>query len=222
MPFVLILMTVSDFLFIALTFRSYKAKKDRIALLTGILCLGLFYDSLILSCGSFLQFGPFFKALSQFRYVLHCLLIPLLFPICAYSFKADRKLVIAVWALTAVIMAVGLYSGFHIVTEERVVGAIRRYAQSDNTPAFANTLVSMLDILPVFFMIGTGAVLSFKKKNPNLMLAGIFMLLFTLAGIFLGKDPNGDRTQSLMFYISMFGESFMVFFLYRFILKNEQ
>ncbi|MBR3295734.1 MAG: hypothetical protein IKI62_05775 [Clostridia bacterium] len=33
-----------------------------------------------------------------------------------------------------------------------------------------------------------------------------------MLGIFLGKDPGGDRNQSLMFYISMFGEALMVFF----------
>ena len=40
--------------------------------------------------------------------------------------------------------------------------------------------------------------------------AGFFMLLFTLLGIFLGKDPSGDRSMSLMFYISMYGEALMV------------
>ena len=55
-----------------------------------------------------------------------------------------------------------------------------------------------------------------------MLLAGAMMLLFTLLGIFLGKDPSGDRSQSLMFYISMYGESLMVYFLYRFIRKEEQ
>ena len=78
----------------------------------------------------------------------------------------------------------------------------------------------MLDTVPVFIMIGIGIYIWIRKKNPNMFLAGFFMLLFTLLGIFLGKDPSGDKTQSLMFYISMFGESFMVFFLWEFIRKR--
>ena len=48
------------------------------------------------------------------------------------------------------------------------------------------------------------------------------MLLFTLLGIFLGKDPGGDRSKSLMFYISMFGEALMVYFLFRFVKREEE
>ena len=165
-----------------------KNRTSQISLLTGILCLGLFYDSLILSLGAFLPFGPLLKTLSQFRYILHCLLIPLLFPICGYSLKLKEKTIKVIWIITAIIMVI---------------------------------VVQMLDIVPVFFMIGIGIYLIIRKKNPHMFLSGTCMLVFTLLGIFLGKDPSGDRTQSLMFYISMYGESLMVYFLYRFIRKEE-
>jgi len=213
-------MTCFDAISIFAMFR--KRSRSPIPVLTGILCLGLFYDSLILSLGAFLPFSSLLKFLSQFRYILHCVLIPLLFPICGYSLKLDRKVMKVIWVVTVIIMAVGLYAGISIVTEERTVGAIRRYAQSDLTPKFADTVVSMLDVVPVFFMIGIGIYLIIRKKNPHMFLAGGFMLLFTMLGIFLGKDPSGDKTQSLMFYISMYGEALMVYFLYRFIRKEEQ
>ncbi len=216
-------MTFFDAFSIFAMFRAYRRnRKNRIPLLIGILCLGLFYDSLILASGAFLPYGPLLKTLSQFRYILHCVLIPLLFPICAYSFKAKPKFVKIVWIITVLIMVVGLYAGISVVTEERTVGAIRRYAQSDLTPKFADTVIQMLDIVPVFFMIGIGIVLWIRRKNPNMFFSGFFMLLFTLIGIFLGKDPGGDKSQSLMFYISMYGESLMVYFLYRFIRKEEK
>ena len=69
-------------------------------------------------------------------------------------------------------------------------------------------------------MIGAGIILM-RKKNPNMFFAGFFMLLFTLLGIFLGKNPGGDRTQSLMFYISMFGEGLMVYFFWRFVEQED-
>lgn len=217
-------MTLFDGISIFAMFRNGKKdRSSRIPFLTGILCLGLFYDSLILSLGAFLPYGPLLKTLSQFRYVLHCVLIPLLFPICGYSLKLKEKWMKAIWIVSLIVMAIGLIAGFSIVTEERTVGAIRRYAQSDLTPKFADTVVQMLDIVPVFFMIGIGIYLIIKKKkNPYMLLSGGSMLLFTLLGIFLGKDPSGDRTKSLMFYISMYGEALMVFFLYRFIRKEEK
>ena len=119
-------------------------------------------------------------------------------------------------------MAIGLAAGISVLTEARTVGAINRYAESELTPKWCDTLIQMLDIVPVFFMIGIGIVLLKKKKNPHMLLAGAMMLLFTLLGIFLGKDPGGDRTQSLMFYISMYGESLMVYHLWRFIRKEKR
>ncbi len=69
-------------------------------------------------------------------------------------------------------------------------------------------------------MIVIGIYLWIRKKNPNIFFAGFIMLLFALLGIFLGKDPSGDRSQSQMFYISMFDEALMVYFLWRFIRKE--
>ena len=62
-------------------------------------------------------------------------------------------------------------------------------------------------------LVGSASTGSVHKKTD--------LLLFTMLGIFLGKDPGGDRTQSLMFYISMFGEALMVFFLWRFSEKKK-
>ena len=220
---ILFIMAITDFVMIIMMFAAYRNnRKNLIPLLCGILCIGLFYDSLILALGSLLDYGPLFQGASQLRYILHCVLIPLLFPICAYSFGANKKIIKAVWAVSIVIMAIGLAAGIMTVTEPTTVGAIKRYSQSELTPGFAKGMTSYLDVFPVFVMIGVGAVLAIKKKNPDLMLAGAFMLLFTLLGIFLGKDPSGDRSKSLMFYISMYGESLMVFFLYRFVKRAEK
>ena len=70
--------------------------------------------------------------------------------------------------------AAGLVAGISVITEERLIG-VRRYAQSDLTSAFANTVISLLDVVPVFFMIGIGIFLQIRKKNPNMFLSGFFM-----------------------------------------------
>ncbi|MBQ4252639.1 MAG: hypothetical protein II704_06305, partial [Erysipelotrichaceae bacterium] len=137
------------------------------------------------------------------------------------SLNADRKIIKVTWIISGIIMALGLAAGLTVITEPRTVGAIKRYASSDLTGRFSSTLTSLLDTVPVFIMIGAGIYLWIRKKNPNMFLAGFFMLLFTLLGIFLGKGPSGDKTMSLMFYISMFGEALMVCFLWRFIRKAK-
>ena len=215
MPAVLIIITVLEGFFVLKMFRQFRALNNIIPLLVGILCIGLFYDALILSLGSVLKYGAVFKALSQLRYILHATMIPLLLPICCYTFGSNR-LVKPVWAVTIVIMIAGLAAGICTATEPRTVGSIARYAVSDTNPGWVDGIVQALDIVPVFLMIGLGLVVWKKKKNPNLFWAGFFMLLFTMLGIFLGKDPGGDATQSLMFFISMFGELLMVYFLWRF------
>lgn len=219
---ILLIFTIADAFSIYELFHSYRRKRNRIALLVAILCIGLFYDSLILTLGAVLPYGGLLKGLSQLRYVLHAALIPLLLPICALALTEKEKVIKGSYILMAVISAFGLYSGFSVMTEPVTVGAIRRYAQSDLTPAFADTLTQMLNVVPVFFMMGIGIYLWIKKKNPHMFLSGFFMFLFTMLGIFLGKDPGGDPKQSLMFYISMYGESLMVFFLYLFIKKVDK
>lgn len=219
---ILWVMTFFDGIAIYFMIREFRqGSVHNIPLLTGILCIGLFYDSLILASGCFLQYGTLFHHLSQLRYILHCTLIPLLFPICAYSLTDNKKIIRIVWIISVIIMALGLVAGIMVVTEPRTVGIIKRYSSSDQTGKFSSTLTSMLDTVPVFIMIGIGIYLWIKKKNPNMFFAGFFMLLFTLLGIFLGKDPSGDRSMSLMFYISMYGEALMVFFLWRFVNKQN-
>lgn len=216
MPAVLVIMTVMDAFFIWKMYRQYRAlNRHVIPLLVAILCIGLFYDSLILSLGAVLKYGLFFKLLSQLRYILHATMIPLLLPICCYTF-GKNKLIKAVWIITVIIMIAGLAAGICTDTEPRTVGAVSRYATSDMNPGWVDGIVQALDIVPVFLMMGLGIVIWKKKKNPNLFWAGFFMFLFTMLGIFLGKDPGGDRTQSLMFFISMFGESLMVYYLWKF------
>ena len=86
------LLAIFDLMSIIAMFANHEQNhKNPVSFLTGILCLGLFYDSLILSLGAILPFGQLLKILSQFRYILHCVLIPLLFPICAYSLKIDKQ-----------------------------------------------------------------------------------------------------------------------------------
>ena len=157
---VLWIMTFFDAIAIYCMIKEFrKGSVHNIPLLTGILCIGLFYDSLILASGCFLQYGTLFHHLSQLRYILHCTLIPLLFPICAYSLTENKKVIRITWIVAVIVMILGLIVGILVVTEPRTVGVIKRYASSDLTGKFSSTLTSLLDTVPVFIMIGIGIYL---------------------------------------------------------------
>ena len=220
---VLWIIAVSECFALYRMFAQYKKdRSNKIPLLVGIICIGLFYDALILALGVFLKEGALLKILSQFRYIFHLTMIPLLFPVIALALGSRKKLQRTVDAAAAVVILIGLVAGIKLVTEVRTVGAVTRYAESEATAAWVDGIVQFLDIFPVFLMIGAGVFLIIRNKDWNMFFAGAFMLLFTMLGIFLGKDPGGDKTQSLMFYISMFGEALMVFFLWRFSEKKRE
>lgn len=218
---VLWIMAILELVSIAAMFKQYqKNKKDPVPLLTGIICIGLFYDALILALGAFMPFGSLLKGLSQFRYVLHFMMIPLLFPLCFYALTENKTVIKVVWIFTILLMIAGTFASINLVTEPIALG-VNRYAQAAETPGWVNGLIQMLNIVPDYFMIGVGIYLLIKKKNPHMFLAGFLMLAFTMLGIFLGRDPSGDKKLSLMFYISMYGEAAMVYFLYRYMKKNS-
>ena len=218
---VLWIMAILEAFSVVAMFKRYKEKsRDYVPLLTGIICIGLFYDALILAFGSFMPFGTLLKNLSQLRYILHFALIPLLFPLCFYALTENRTVIRIVWILTIILMVGGLFASMNVVTEPIALG-VNRYAQAAETPAWVNGMIQALNIVPDFFIIGVGIYLMIKKKNPHMFLAGFLMLAFTMVGIFLGKDPGGDKKLSLMFYISMYGEAAMVYFLYRYMKKES-
>lgn len=195
-------------------FRMYSGKKrDKMPLLIGCVAFGLFYDALILALGTIMPEGGLLKSLSQLRYVFHCLLIPLTFPICAMSLKMKPKVMKIVWLITLIIMLCGAVAGFFVQTEAREVGGVMRYADNGMTAGIVNLVQDFLNYVPVFLLIGVGVAVLVKQKTPHLFLSGLFMFAFTMLGIFLGKSPDGDKTKSLMFFISMFGELFMTAFL---------
>lgn len=213
MPILVWVLAVLNLFLLILIFKEYgKNKYNKLPFLMGVLAFGLFYDSLIIALGTVMPEGGFFKAISQIRFVLHGFLIPLIIPISAMALRLKPKALKTVWLATLVLMLVGLISGICVNTEARTVGGIIRYASSAQTPGWAEAVQNGLSYVTVFLIIIAGAVVLIKEKTPHFLLAGFFMLAFTILGIFLGKSPDGDRTKSLMFFISMFGETLMTLF----------
>ena len=200
--------------FITLIFVRYKTKKSPILLLSGLITFGLFYDALILALGTVMPAGGALIALSRVRFVSHGALIPLIFAICAYAlnFKGIWKKLVLIF--TGVIVILGIAEGFAVDLELREIAGVVRYASSDNTPAWAEAVSSILSYGTVVPLIIAGIIAWIKQKTPSLFLSGFLMFAFSALGPATG---NFD----LIFYISMYGEILMALFFYLYARKDR-
>ena len=171
----------------ALLFLHAAKKHSKVALLSGILTLGLILDAAIIGLGSVLS-PETLSAISPVRFIAHGLLIPLLFPICGYALNLKKPVMTVLWIVTALIMAAGV-------------------AQALATKLVPETISMALSFGTVIPMMIVGIIVWIKEKTPHLFLAGFLMFAFSALG------PATGNTD-LIFFISMFGEILMVLFLY--------
>lgn len=201
--------------FLYLSFRQYRSSGQLLFALTGLVTLGLLYDALILSLGTVLPLGTGLKTLSQFRFVSHGGLIPLLFPICAYGLKSGKKFCRIVWFFTGVLILLGIAEGFSTQLESKEIAAVVRYAASEATPGWASAVSSLLSYGTVVPLMIAGIFVWRKEKTPALFLSGFLMFAFAALGPATG---NFD----LIFFISMAGEVLMALFLYLYARKQPK
>lgn len=211
-PVMLWVITVVELVFTVLLFSRYAKTKNLIFLLSGLICVGLTYDALILALGSVMTEGAALMALSRLRYVFHGGLIPLIFLICAYAldFKGFWKL--AAWVFTGILIVLGIADGCVRQIGATTVAGICRYA-SVYAPAWAEIVNSLLTFGTVIPMMVAGIVVWVKQKTPHLFLSAFLMFLFS--GL-------GAACLELMFYISMYGELLMALFLYFYAQKRAR
>ena len=203
--------TVIELVFTVLLFTNYAKKKNIIYLLSGLICVGLTYDALILALGSVMTAGPLLLGLSRMRYVLHGGLIPLIFLICAYALNFKGFWKTAAWVFTGVLIVLGIADGCVRTIGVEIVAGITRYA-SVTAPAWAEIVNSLLTFGTVIPMMVAGVFVWIKQKTPFLFLSAF--LMFAFSGL-------GAACLELMFYISMYGELLMALFLYLYARKKD-
>ena len=209
MPVMLWVITVFHLIVIILSLKQYSSTKNMLFLLTALVAVGLFYDALVLAIGGVTTSVALVGSLSRFRFVLHGGLIPLLFPMCAYTLNWKKeKGVKIVWIITAIIIVAGIAEGFATVLDFKEIGGVIRFTgNTELTPGWANIVSSVLTYGAVAPLIIAGIVAMIKKRGPFMFLAGFFMFAFSALGPATG---NFD----LIFYISMWGEVLMILFLF--------
>ena len=183
---------------------AYKKDRRPIIICMILVDFGLLVDALLINLGGFFD-GGLPEPISRLRFILHGTLIPLLFPICGYALKLKRKVMSVIWALTAVVMVLGLAEGMSITLELIQIGDVVRHNSADSSPAWAETIRSFLSFGTVIPLIIVGIAVWIKQKTPTLFLSGFLMFAFAALGPATG---NFD----LLFVITMIGEVLMVLF----------
>lgn len=190
----------------ALLFVYEAKKKSRIALLSGVLTLGLVLDAAIIGLGSSLS-AETLAAISPTRFIAHGILIPLLFPICGYALNLKRPVMTIVWMFTVLVMAAGFAQALATKLVPETIANVTRMKAGEGTPKWAETISMALSFGTVIPMMIVGIVVWIKEKTPHLFLSGFLMFAFSALG------PATGNTD-LIFFISMFGEILMALFLY--------
>ena len=183
---------------------AYKKDRRPIIICMILVDVGLLVDALLINLGGFFD-GGLPEPVSRLRFILHGMLIPLLFPICGYSLKLKRKVMSVIWALTAVVMVLGLAEGMSITLELIQIGDVVRHNSADSSPAWAETIRSFLSFGTVIPLIIVGIAVWIKQKTPTLFLSGFLMFAFAALGPATGN-------LDLLFVITMIGEVLMILF----------
>lgn len=174
--------------------------------ITTIICFGLFFDSFVILIGNYMSDdSDILKTLSTFRFVLHGALVPLNIMICAYALNKKNNTIKIWWAISILIMIIGIMAGFATVLVIDKSAGIVRYASSDATPIWASLTIILLSFATTVPVIVCGIIQIVKKRNFYLFFAGFFMLIFSMIAPATGHNE-------LNFLISIFGEILMVCF----------
>ncbi len=197
--------TALELMLLIVMFRKYAACKKPILLFMALITTGLFLDALGITLGSVVT-GNALIAISRVRFIAHGLLIPLLFPICAYALNFNGTWKKIIWVFTVLLMAAGLAEALATVLESCSIAGVTRYMSSAATPGWATAITNVLSFGTVIPLMIAGIVVWIKQKTPCLFLSGFFMFAFSALG------PATGNTD-LIFFISMFGELLMVFFM---------
>ena len=198
----------------ALLFGLSASKKSKVARWSGILTLGLIADAAIIGLGSVLT-PEALQTVSPVRFIAHGLLIPLLFPIMGYALNFRKIPMFIVWWFTLGLMVAGVLQAIKTPLVPETIAGVTRMKAAENTPKWAETISRILSFGTVIPMMIAGIIVWIRQKTPHLFLSGFFMFAFSALG------PATGNTD-LIFFISMFGEILMVFFLWLYALAKTK
>ena len=188
--------------------------KNKMALCVFLISVGLIIDAFFISIGVFFE-GGLPEGLSRIRFICHGALIPLLFPICGYGLKAGEKAMKVLWVFTGAVIVLGIAHAFAIDLELIQIDNVLRHTMAGTTPLWAKIVSGALSFGTVLPLIICGIIIWIKQKTPYMFLSGLLMFFFAGLGSGIGRND-------LIFFITMFGELFMILFAYLYIRKDNK
>lgn len=194
--------------------------KSKLTIVIACITFGLFFDAFIIALGAFHNAGGL-QGISQWRFILHGLLIPLMFVVATFALDLKKPWKYVVFAVTLALMVAGCIEGSSVQIG-LTTGLVDRFKALDTNPKWISTITDILNYGTVFPLVAVGIYIWIKQKNPFLFLAGISMLGFTILGVFANIFTKvGDVKGDYMFFISMYGEILMVTFMQIYTIKKE-
>lgn len=202
-----------ELLLAATLLKRFLRTKRALTLCVLLICFGLFLDAFLIAIGS--PAGGLPEGVSRLRFIAHGALIPLLIPVCGYGLKAKPLTIKILWGFTAIVMILGLAHAFAIQLDVTEYSGVLRHTMADSSPAWAKIVSSSLSFGTVIPLIICGIIVWIRQKTPYLFLSGLLMFVFAGLGPAIGRFD-------LIFFISMFGELFMIVFSLLYIIRDEK
>ncbi|MBR0485710.1 MAG: hypothetical protein IJJ69_13215 [Oscillospiraceae bacterium] len=213
-PVMIWVLTIAELIIAVLLLKIYREKKHLMPLFMGLVCIGLVYDALVIAVGAWIPQSLIF-ALSRLRFISHGVLVPLNLITVGYAMKWDGIKLKVMYGIAGILSLLGLASGIARKLETAEIAGIIRCKSSDLSPSWAEGINNLISYGTVFPLIIFGIIIRIKQKTPFIYLSGLLMFVFAALGPATG---NFD----LIFYVSMFGELFMVLFFWLYARKYTE
>lgn len=206
MPIMIWVFAGMHLIFMYLFFSEFRKARNILMLLSGLVTVGLFCDSLTLSLGTIFHAGGLLKGLNKVAFICQGAFIPLILPICAYSLNLKGIVKRIVWVLTGLVSILGIAGGVMTHLEKVEIAGISRYAEDVASASWVTTVGFIINYGTAAVLMLVGVIILIKQKTTRVLLSGILMFLFLILGPITGNDD-------ISFFVSMIGEIFMIFYL---------
>ena len=196
--------------------KRYLYSKKLICVDMAILTLGLFFYSVVLSIGRFVEAGSLLLLLSKISLIVRAVVIPLILVICAYALELSDSMKRVFWIIAIVCMIAGVTAAVLLKLEPAKVTGVVFYRPVRETAKWLNMINTYLPLGILAIGAICALVMIFKVRSGWFFLGIGGNLGLRVAGMIYGFENQ-------MILIGLFGEVLMIlcFWLYSRKLKKS-
>lgn len=157
--------------------------------LLGVVGLGVAYDSAIIGLGAVIGEGTLLETISLGRFIGHALLTPVLVLWAADRVAAGPRLRLSAIALTAILIAWGVFELPHIDLIPREYADTLRYASADPAPPIVPLVVTVVLLAASIWLL--------RRESRWEPLVGTVLLVLA-SGAAVAVPPLGNIGEAAM------------------------